>query len=70
MEFSSFLKQLNAMRKEGKLKLDKRGCLYDPQNENQDLDHTLPDLHAMDEYFNDGYYSDIVVSGLFYGWVM
>ena len=50
------------MVREGKLKLDDRGCVYDPNKSTQDLENMPAELHPMEEFFNDGYHSEIMVS--------
>ena len=49
------------MVNEGQLALDDRGCVYDPSKTDQDLEAVPPELHPMEEFFNDGYYSEVTV---------
>ena len=50
------------MVRQGKLKLDDRGCVYDPNIKEQDLDVVPADLDPMEEYFNDGHHCELMVT--------
>ncbi|XP_013412505.1 cilia- and flagella-associated protein 65-like [Lingula anatina] len=53
--------QLNELLKAGKLEKDQSGALMARQSEAIDpVNYPVPRIPPMDEFFNDGYYSDIV----------
>lgn len=60
------LQLLNEMYKEGKLLRDSDGALYNPpEGGSTEVPPQPPEILPMDEFFNDGYYSDITVSSTF-----
>ncbi|RUS91152.1 hypothetical protein EGW08_001065, partial [Elysia chlorotica] len=55
--------QLNELLKNSRLDVDKNGCLYANNEVDKALlipNPSLREIPALDEYFNDGYHSDIV----------
>ncbi len=53
--------QLNEMLADGKLALDHRGALHRVGSDVEVDGPAPPILPAMEEYFNDGYHSDVTV---------
>ncbi|KAJ8320586.1 hypothetical protein KUTeg_002173 [Tegillarca granosa] len=54
--------QLNELLREGKLEVDDAGALMMPASSQSDdtVNKDLPHIPPMDEYFNDGFHSDII----------
>ncbi|KAK3083386.1 hypothetical protein FSP39_021362 [Pinctada imbricata] len=52
--------QLNDLVRNGKLELDDAGCLMLPEKTEEKEDSNLIEQLPMDEYFNDGFHSDVI----------